>query len=275
MTLPTFLVIGAMKAGTTTLYEHLRAHPDITMSADKEPDFFVAEKSWSRGLEWYESQFDAGRAVGEASTNYAKHPLFAGVAERATRVLRDVRVVYLVRHPLDRMRSHWLHAQSAGWETRSFAQAVQHDPQYVDVSRYSFQLEQWLAHVPAERIIVRTSEQMHAAPQECLSSVFGFVGVDPDHPVDVERRDHATAERPPARRPLARAASRVPGASKLARLAPASLRATYGRATTIPLDPEVAVLPPALEASIVERLRPDLLALRPFMPDDFDGWGLL
>src|SRR5205809_5721571 len=81
--LPTFLVIGAMKAGTDSLWHYLRAHPRVHMSETKELDFFVSELNWRRGLPWYRSRFSGASAdavaVGEASTSYSKHPVYAGV----------------------------------------------------------------------------------------------------------------------------------------------------------------------------------------------------
>ncbi|MEO1284986.1 MAG: sulfotransferase domain-containing protein, partial [Pseudomonadota bacterium] len=81
--LPHFIIIGAMKSGTTTLYRHLDEHPDVDMSRDKETDLFVSEKNWSRGLGWYSNQFSRADAVrGEASPNYSKSRDFPGVAKR-------------------------------------------------------------------------------------------------------------------------------------------------------------------------------------------------
>ncbi|MDQ4058746.1 MAG: sulfotransferase, partial [Actinomycetota bacterium] len=76
-TVPNFLIIGAMKAGTTSLYHYLRSHPEVFMPAVKELDFFVEDINWRRGLSWYRRQFASAppeaRAVGEASTNYSKY----------------------------------------------------------------------------------------------------------------------------------------------------------------------------------------------------------
>src|SRR5215210_7255111 len=106
--LPDFLVIGAMKAGTTTLYNHLRGHPDIFMTSYKEPEFFVAEKTWGRGTAWYQRLFadapDAAR-LGEASTSYSKCTEFTGVPERIHSLIPDVQLLYVLRHPIARIES--------------------------------------------------------------------------------------------------------------------------------------------------------------------------
>jgi hypothetical protein len=278
MTLPTFLVIGAMKAGTTSLWSALREHPAVFMPDEKELDFFVAEKRWPLGVDWYRSQFAAApasaAAIGEASTNYSKHPLFAGVPARAASVLPDVKLVYLLRHPVERMRSHWRHARSAGWETRTFARAIEHDPQYLDVSRYAHQLEQWLAVVGRDRVLVETSERLRDDPADVMAGVHRFLGVGEAPSAVGVRRVHAADELAPPRRALARSLRTLPGSSTLARLVPERVRRAYGRATTITLDPRATSLDPAHESEVVDRLRPDLVRLRELVGGGFDAWGL-
>ena len=275
--LPTFLVIGAMKAGTTSLWHYLRANPAVFMAEEKELDFFVAEKRWSLGRDWYEAQFAAAPptalAIGEASTNYSKHPLFGGVPARAVSVLPEVKVLYVVRHPIARMQSQWRHARSAGWEDRPFPRAVDKDPQYLDVSRYASQLEQWLAHVPREHVLVVTAEALRDDPADLLRRVHRFVGV-PDVEL-AEQRAHAGEELAPPRRPLARSLKALPGAGRVARLLPERVRGAYGRATTVTLDRDAAALTADQEAELVGRLRPDLVRLREIVGGDFDAWGLL
>src|SRR5207244_11766706 len=87
--LPTFLVIGAMKSGTTSLYRYLQAHPDVYMSEEKELNYFTGGQNWERGVSWYEAQFEkagSARAIGEASTNYTNYPQIAAVPERIARL---------------------------------------------------------------------------------------------------------------------------------------------------------------------------------------------
>src|SRR2546425_12046 len=114
---PTFLVIGAMRAGTTTLWHQLRSHPEVHMPALKEPGFFAAEHNWHRGLGWYQRLFENARgasAVGEASTCYSDAVNSPGVPQRLAKVLPDVRLIYLLRHPVDRLLSEHQWASSRG-----------------------------------------------------------------------------------------------------------------------------------------------------------------
>lgn len=135
-----------MKAGTTSLHRYLSGQPDICMSTQKELDFFVLEKNWSRGWGWYRSHFKPeGPAVlcGESSTNYTKHPRFGGVAHRIRQRLPDVKLVYLLRDPVERCVSHVLHR----WGTHETAGVMAHgvlDPHVVACSSYAMQIEQYL-----------------------------------------------------------------------------------------------------------------------------------
>lgn len=165
--LPNFLIIGAAKAGTTSLYNYLRVHPQVFMSNPKELKFFVQEMNWSRGLQWYERHFDpAGDvvAIGEASTHYTAYPYFGGVPERIAEVLPDVRLIYLVRQPIDRMVSFFLMRIRAGKEReRSMEKALLANPRYIDGSRYAMQIEQYLKYFPREHLVILKSEDLRNA----------------------------------------------------------------------------------------------------------------
>ncbi|MDQ3731459.1 MAG: sulfotransferase domain-containing protein, partial [Pseudomonadota bacterium] len=155
--LPTFIVIGAMKAGTTSLYHYLSQHPEIGMSRHKELNFFKTNADFAKGLDWYAAQFPSGsRVLGESSPNYSKCHLFPGVAERLHSVLPRISLIYLVRHPVDRAVSHYVHQVSTGKESRPF-EAVFEDLEqnpYVLTGAYMFQLRQYLRFYPAERMLI-------------------------------------------------------------------------------------------------------------------------
>ena len=120
--LPTWITIGAMKSATTSLHRYLAEHPDIAVSEPKELDFFIEPRYGKLGLDWYRRQFgSAAIAAGESSVNYTKCHKYPGVAARMHRHLPDVRLIYMVRDPFDRIESHWVHAVGEGqaaWESR-------------------------------------------------------------------------------------------------------------------------------------------------------------
>jgi Sulfotransferase domain len=288
--LPTFIVIGAMKAGTTSLYQYLRHHDQIYMSRIKELDFFVAERNWSRGLEWYRRQFTGAGdalALGEASTLYTMRPEFEGVPERIARVLPDVRLIYVVRDPIARMRSHYQHRVMTGTETAAPEVALLEDRTYLACSRYAMQLERYLDHFPRERILLITSDALHDDRTATVQSVYRFLGVDADQVPDVIGTEfYRTAERrsyPPvvwwARR---MAKKHLPPAKQVKELVDAMLARRAERARLVGVagngsgtgSDDDAVIPAELRERLADLLRDDVARLRAYLPPDFDGWGI-
>jgi hypothetical protein len=179
--LPNLLVIGAMKAGTTSLHYYLSLHPEIFMSEEKEPTFFTVEKNWHKGLEWYESHFPVeARVRGESSPDYTKFPAIADVAARIHSVLPDARLIYLVRDPIERIISHYLDAYSFGRVNGTLDEELKDIEQnhFVNCSRYYFQLEQYLEHFAPRQILVLVSEDLRDDRASTMRNAFRFLGVD-------------------------------------------------------------------------------------------------
>ena len=205
--LPDFLIVGAQKAGTTALYAYLRKHPAVTGPPWKEVSFF--DRHYWRGAVWYRGHFPnrlylrAVRAragvdpvVGEASPSYLFHPL---APQRAAALLPDVRVIALVRNPIDRALSHYHHEVALGREPLPFEQALEQeetrmegelermlDPRYfshtwwnftyLSRGRYAEQLARWLEVVPRERLLVVASDDLLERPGETYGRVLAFLG---------------------------------------------------------------------------------------------------
>lgn len=193
MALPNFLIIGAPKAGTTSLYEHFRSHPDVFMPRLKEPRFFCYGGRGDRlkypvqTLEEYEALFEeAGDATarGEATVHYLRHP---DAAERIRDLIPDVRLVASLRDPVDRSysvyqmnrRNHAVHTDV------SFADAVRSDPLLQDT--YHDHLRRFFDRFPRERIRVILLEDLEAQPRRTMRDLYEFVGVDPDFEPDLAR----------------------------------------------------------------------------------------
>jgi Sulfotransferase family len=263
MTLPNFVVIGAMKAGTVSLRRHLDEHPEVFLGRGGrfgEPNFFVAEYNWSLGLGWYEALFDGvGRAaaIGECSPSYTFAHVYRGVPERMARVIPQARLVYLVRDPVARMRSMYLHQVSAGRERRRPDVALL-DDRYLGPSRYGFQLAAFLDHFDRGQVLVIASEVLRDRPREALSEVFGHLGVDPAA-VDLDQlhHEHRSADKPvprlhdlrwlPRRQVVLEPRWRPDQRAGLARLV-----------TTRPARPADSAISPELRARLAERLAADL-----------------
>ena len=161
--LPDFIVIGAMRAGTTTLYHHLRNHPDIGMSRMKETDFFVTAMNYPLGFDWYHRQFTPGYPVhGEVSPNYAKHDLWKGVPELIKQAAPEVRLIFLARDPVDRFVSHYLHSWHVGHtDVRPEHLLESGNGQHMlETSRYAAQLRTYLDHFPRNRILILDFDEL-------------------------------------------------------------------------------------------------------------------
>jgi hypothetical protein len=278
--LPSFLIIGAMKGGTTSLYHYLKAHPQVFMPQTKELHYFVAEKNLRRGVGWYQRQFrnaDHALAVGEASPDYTKFPLHQGVPERIAELIPEVRLIYVIRNPLERIRSHYRHDLACGRERRPIDQAVAGNEHYLAPSRYALQIEQYLAHFRPEQLLVVTSERLRSDRATVLRRVHGFIGVGSEWSTPAQQLEHNSTADKTAPGPLLRAARHIPGGARLRLLAPRQVKAAeqlLGR-TKRPVDPAAGTLSPQLERQLLHELTADLTRLRTYLGEGFDAWGLL
>jgi hypothetical protein len=275
--LPTFIVIGAMKSGTSSLRDYLRAHPDVYVPPDEELHYFARDINWDKGLDWYRGRFaEAGdaTAVGEKSPTYTMDPEHPGVPERMAALLPDVRLVYVVRHPLQRIRSHFVHQFGRGHEALPINRAVREDPRYVDTTRYAMQLERYLDHFPAEQLLVLTSDQLDHERTATFARIAAFVGVDPDVevPALAGRSHESSAKQVPAG--FTAKLRTIPAVRRAAEALPGPVKARIGAATRRELKPEELVMTPATEAWLLEQLHDDLVGLRRWLGEDFTAWDL-
>jgi len=186
--LPNLIIIGAGKAGTTSLHYYLDQHPAIEMSELKETHFFVSE-DWRDRIDWYESLFPNPAPVrGEASPSYSTYPRRRGVPQRMRELIPEAKLIYMVRDPVDRLVAHYSQHIAAGREERSLERAITEslnngdrpDNPYLAASSYATQMEQYLAHFPAEQLLVVDQAELAENRLGTLRAVFDFLGVDPD-----------------------------------------------------------------------------------------------
>ncbi len=179
MTLPDFVIIGAMKAATTTLHEQLAHQPGLVMSDPKEPCFFSDDEVFARGTDWYRGLFaGAGPAdlCGESSTHYTKRPDHPRTVERMRALLPDVRLVYVMRQPLDRLVSHYIHLWTERTVSVPVDEAVDRHPELVDYGRYAYQLEPYLDVFGPDRVLPVSFARLRRHPRASLEEVARFVG---------------------------------------------------------------------------------------------------
>ncbi len=178
--LPDFIVIGAMKSATTTLHEQLARQNGLFMSRPKEPNFFSDDANYARGIDWYASLFaGAGddQLLGESSTHYTKLPTHPHTVERMLTALPEVKLIYVIRHPIDRLTSHYLHEVTVGTIATSLEKAIDQHPELVDYGRYSMQLEPYLRAYGPESILPVFFDRLASEPDMELERVGRFLGV--------------------------------------------------------------------------------------------------
>lgn len=195
--LPHFVIIGAQRCGTTSLYEYLIRHPQVSRPLLKEVQFFSLHYQW--GLRWYRSCFPrvpADKQTFEASPYYVFDP---DVPARVAAALPDTRFVLLIRDPVKRAHSHYQHSLYLGQETLSFPAAVAAETgrlqrakerggaaghralqahSYLARGRYAEQLQRWYEYMDPARIKVISSEALFATPECVLDDLLEFLGLD-------------------------------------------------------------------------------------------------
>ena len=180
--LPNLIVIGAAKAGTTSLHRYLDEHPEVAMSGQKELQFFLRE-DWREAVPWYRSQFDPLAPVrGESTPGYSMYPYLPSTAERIAELIPGCRLIYMVRDPVDRAIANYVELVALRLENRPIEEAFAdpHEPAnpHICPSRYASQLERFLACFDSNQILVVDQADLRSQRRATLARVFGFVGVD-------------------------------------------------------------------------------------------------
>jgi len=280
MTQPVFLIIGAMKAGTTTLYRDLMTHPRLFFPLDKEPMNLADDRVLTpEGLAEYEAMFAAageGRLCGEASTGYTKLPVYPGVPARALRVLgARAKLVYLMRHPVQRTVSHHFHLYSQGRAPRDIDAAIAQLPDLVDFSLYGMQLRPWLEAFGRDALLPVRFEDYVADRRDGAARVMAFLGVEPDASgVNAAAVFNRSEGKPVTRGGWTRVIGSPIYRRTLRHVLPPGVR-DWGRRLLLPSAPPRPDPPsPTTVERLVGRFRQDHRLLRDLLGDDAPAWDM-
>lgn len=172
---PTFIVIGAMKAGTSSFHYYLSKHPDIFVPEKKELNYFINYNIQNKGIEWYKSNFVTGKKViGEVSPNYSKWP---ESAEMIYNEIPDAKIIYLLRDPIMRAYSQLnMHKIDINEFIRK-KHFTRLEQEIINNSRYNVHLKRYLNYFPKEKILIIQSEKLSSEFTNTMKQVFDFLGV--------------------------------------------------------------------------------------------------
>lgn len=220
--MPNFLIIGAPKSGTTSLYHYLTQHPQLFMSPNKEPYFFAFEGSrptfsgpgddiaWINAqsvveLSEYQQLFEGagdGQLCGEASTMYL---YIKDSCDRIYHYTPEIKLIAFLRHPVDRAYSHYKHLRRDGreWEG-DFGRAMAKEAEriekgwspawhYRQVGLYCEQIQRYQERFSAEQLRFYLYDDLVKSPQSVYQGIFEFLGVDAQLTVDTSKRHNTTA----------------------------------------------------------------------------------
>ncbi len=286
---PNLFLVGAMKAGTSSLHEYLHQHPQIFMTRMKEPQYFAPHKTqygmWGQGqplpkpgIDWYLRLFaDAGDALyaGEASVSYTARHWVSGCEERIWEFNPQARIIYLMRDPVERAISHYWHFVADGRETLPPDRALRQRDDYVARSDYAYQIEPFLRRFGEDQVYLLTLEELQADPRRTFAQLLAWLGVDDSVEIDTrEQHNVRENEQRQTRRfalPLVRMLkgwrwqqwkTRLP--SSIERLVEA---ATFHRVETKAHDLD------DVRGYLRDRLAPRIVALARLIGRDFPAWG--
>lgn len=174
-----FLIIGAAKSATTSLSEILSRHPDICFSQPKEPQFF-SDPEWRDKIEQYHSNFKCtAKLNGEGSTNYTKRPLFnPHICEDIYEYNPNMKVIYVMRHPIDRIISQYIHLYNRGYENSKDLDAlIRSNPNYLNTTRYASQINPYIATFGRNNVLMLFFEDFISDPQKITNDVCEFLSI--------------------------------------------------------------------------------------------------
>lgn len=185
--LPNFLVIGVEKGGTTWLHAQLKKHPDIFMPPTKEVHFFnkfnsnfIAHDYFKQGLDWYQEffkEYNGQKAIGEVT------PMYICDAEAPARIkqtLPEVKLIAMLRNPVNRAYSHYWMAKQKNHTQLSFEEVIeQKEPRFIERGLYYQQLKTYYELFDRQQIMVLFFDEVFKNPEYWLSEVCRFLGVDP------------------------------------------------------------------------------------------------
>lgn len=190
------IFLGGMRCGSTAMNDYLKQHPEVCVYKKKDPHFFSGDKEWANGWGSYLSGWESyeperHKVAFESSTHYTKAPMYKDTAERMATSPFDMRLIYGVRPPLERIESHFVHnAGKAYYDPGNQEERSRLLQQAINVSNYSMQIERFERFFSSYQLLVMETGDLIKKPAETLRRVCEFLGADANLPFEpIPRRE--------------------------------------------------------------------------------------
>ncbi len=203
--LPNFMCVGASKSGTTTLYEILKQHSEIGVSSFKEPRFFDNDKNWCMGVEWYQKGYFSNTAEKKMRGEFTSSYLSTKKCPKRIKEIcgEDMKFIVMLRNPIDRAYSHYLHTKRDELEKLSFIKALEQEKERLKIAKincdpvafakfsyvfqglYATHLNEYFQYFNTHQFLIIIFEEFVKNPTQSMRDVFSFLGVSSDEKIDV------------------------------------------------------------------------------------------
>ena len=247
------------------------------MSKIKELDFFVEKFNWSKGVEWYKSNFTGKAQIyGESSHNYTCYPFFDGVPERIYSVVPEAKLIYILRDPIKRIFSEYMQNYSDGRENRQIQDALKNfDSPYIYSSKYYMQLEQYLKYFPKNNILIITQEDLYNNRQPTLQKIFSFLNVDDSFYCE-EFSNMVNKSSIKRRKNRIGSLLAQLNQTDIVKRFPCELREKIGKIILFPFSKKIALpqVSENLRQELIDNIKDDTNRLRQYTGRDFNDWCL-
>lgn len=210
--LPNFFILGTQKGGTTTLHHLLTQHPEIYLPSQKETKFFARDREWDKGTDFYESEYfsevSGEPCVGEIDPDYMYTDIVLDRLLQTYPNFNQLKLIFILRNPIDRALSHYLMTYRRGQEPLSFEDALKAEADriqgdfdekihfsYSSRGKYFEQISRFLQHTDANQILILFSDELNKDPLSVLQKIYNFLGVTIDfQPEGVSQHFHAATK---------------------------------------------------------------------------------
>ena len=176
------MIIGAMKCGTTTLARIFENHPEVSFCVKKEPDFFSTNNDWKTNINYYNQLFgqkSTAKIIAEGSTSYTKYP------QHNLEIWNDIyaynpemKFIYLIRNPIDRVISHYMHAFERGYISNKIEDAIITYPPLINNSRYFTQIKPFIDTFGIDNILIIEFSEFISRQEQVLSKISKFLNIN-------------------------------------------------------------------------------------------------